>query len=303
MHSVETRAAAGEDPTTEGSSTDEMEQAEAGRHPLILALVPIGIVILATFAGLYISGRVAVGGGAPLFEVLGSADSSAVLLASSFLGMVAAALLAATLGGKPATEVSDSLIGGIKAMMPAMVILLLAWSLGDICGRLGTAEYVIEAVSGRLPAVLVPTTLFVVSALIAFSTGTSWGAMAILIPIAIPLAYQIPLAEGSPEAVAAGVLLGTVGAVLAGATFGDHCSPISDTTILSSMASGCHHIDHVRTQIPYALIAGGVAIVFGYLPSGFGLPPWPGLLLGGVLLALLPRFFKPVETAGPRRKP
>jgi len=269
-----------------GFSSDEV----VGRHPILLALVPIGLVIFATFTGLYLSGRSDAEVGAPLFEILGQADSSAVLMSASFLGVLAAAFMTVLVGKLQVSKVSGGLIDGMRSMMPAMVILTLAWSLGDVSGRLGTANFVIESVSGKLSPMLLPAALFVIASVTAFSTGTSWGAMAILIPISIPLAYQLPLEAGCLPHVADGILLGSVGAVLSGATFGDHCSPISDTTILSSMASGCKHIDHVNTQIPYALLAGVVAILFGYLPAGLGLPVWLTLPAGIIILFILPRY-------------
>jgi Na+/H+ antiporter NhaC len=296
MRKAETNALSGQDKSLdENAGLDESSAAMSSRRALTVALVPIALVIIATFIGLYLNGVHSLSAGAPLFAILGAADSSAVLLGSSFLGMLASAILAVSIGRVAVQDVSNGLIDGIKAMVPAMVILLLAWSLGEVTGRLDTAGYVIEAVSGNLKPSLLPATLFIISSLVAFSTGTSWGAMAIIIPIAIPLAHTLPLEAGSSAAIAEGVMLSSVGGVLAGAVFGDHCSPISDTTILSSMASGCRHIDHVSTQIPYALIAGGLAILFGYLPSGFGIPPWIGLLLAGSLIAVLPRWFKRID--------
>ncbi|MCB2212007.1 Na+/H+ antiporter NhaC family protein [bacterium] len=295
MLNTEKLALDGNDPSAEESGKT-MESAEAGKYGVLLALVPVGLVILTTFAGLYLSGRAGAGPDAALFEILGAADSAQVLLAASFFGMVSAAILAVYPGRLKVQAVSDALIDGVKAMMPAMVILLLAWSLGDITDRLGTAEYVIDAVSGNLAPAMLPMVVFLIAAVIAFSTGTSWGVMAILIPIAIPLAYEMASLGGHAGDPVHGVFYGTVGAVLAGATFGDHCSPISDTTILSSMASGCKHIEHVRTQIPYALLAAGVSIVFGYLPSGLGFSPWIGLVLGAALIVFLPKLLmKPVE--------
>jgi Na+/H+ antiporter NhaC len=295
MHKTEVSTLQDVDPSIEESGKT-LEGAEAGKHGILIALVPVGLVIATTIIGLYLSGRASSEPSSPLFSILGAADSSAVLLIASFFGMVSASVLAATLGRLKVTHVSDSLIEGVKAMMPAMVILLLAWSLGDITARLGTAQFVIDAVAGNLSPSLLPLSVFIIAGVVAFSTGTSWGVMAILIPIAIPLAYEMPRQVGMTGSILDSILFGTVGAVLAGATFGDHCSPISDTTILSSMASGCKHIDHVRTQIPYALLAAGTAILFGYLPSGFGLTPWIGLTLGAALLIIAPRFLmKPVQ--------
>jgi len=148
--------------------------------------------------------------------------------------------------------------------------------------RLYTTQYLYGLLGERIEAWLLPTVVFVLSAAVAFATGTSWGTMAILMPLVVPLAYQI--AGGSAES----VLAGSVGGVLAGAIFGDHCSPISDTTILSSQASGCDHMAHVNTQLPYALLVGGVSILLGTLPVGLGAPVWIMLPLGvAALVGLL----------------
>ncbi len=131
-----------------------------------------------------------------------------------------------------------------------------------------TAEYITQVTSGVLSPAIMPALTFITAAVVSFATGTSWGTMAILIPIVIPLTAQLLLNQGFETAINAQSFLATFGAVLSGSVFGDHCSPISDTTILSSMASGADHIDHVRTQIPYAVLVGVIAILSGYLPAG-----------------------------------
>jgi Na+/H+ antiporter NhaC len=136
-----------------------------------------------------------------------------------------------------------------------------------------------------MPVVLLPATVFLVAAAISFATGTSWGTMAILTPLAVPLALGAKI--GDP-----GIIAATVAAILGGAVFGDHCSPISDTTIMSSMASSCDHVDHVRTQLPYAFFGGSVAVFVGYLPgAAFGIPPWLLLCVGVVVVVVCARVF------------
>jgi Na+/H+ antiporter NhaC len=130
--------------------------------------------------------------------------------------------------------------------------------------------------------------VFVLASVIAFSTGTSWGTMAIVMPLAIPLAVKLTAFQaGMP---ASPVLVATVGAVLAGAIFGDHCSPISDTTIVSAFSSDCDVMAHVRTQLPYALTAAFLAIVLGYLPAGYGVSPFFLLAIGALACWLLVRY-------------
>jgi Na+/H+ antiporter NhaC len=154
--------------------------------------------------------------------------------------------------------------------------------------RLYTGEYLGKVLGGNLPAWLLPTVVFLLSSVVSFSTGTSWGTMGIVMPLAVPLAVGT-LGEAVTATEAAGdpVLLCTVGSVLAGSIFGDHCSPISDTTVLSSQASGCDHVAHVWTQMPYALLVAALSVVLGTLPASFGVSSWALLPLGVVLLAVV----------------
>ncbi len=189
-------------------------------------------------------------------------------------------------------ETVEAWYAGLKAMLFAMIILVLAWALSDITGVLHTAEYLVSVVGEALHPGVVPALIFLLAAATAFATGSSWGTMGILMPLVIPLSWAVLDASGQHSpAEHAHIIYSTASAVLAGSVWGDHCSPISDTTILSSMASGCDHIDHVRTQIPYALGVGLVGLLLGTLPTGFGFPWWASLLLGVAVLALGLRFF------------
>ena len=153
---------------------------------------------------------------------------------------------------------------------------------------LGTAQFLSQALSDSLPLGLIPAIVFVIAAAIAFATGTSWATMAILIPLVIPLTVSLGGAENFGVGGGYSILLGSISSVLAGAIFGDHCSPISDTTVLSSTASACDHVDHVRTQLPYALLVATVGLLIGDLGTAFGLPSWIALLGGvGALFAIL----------------
>jgi Na+/H+ antiporter NhaC len=174
-------------------------------------------------------------------------------------------------------------------------------------GGLGTGVYLAELLRGRLPVVLLPTVVFVLASGVAFATGTSWGTMGILMPLVVGVAYRL-LAESGPQpAVDQPLMLAAISGVLAGAIFGDHCSPISDTTVLSSAASGCNHMAHVWTQLPYALLVGAVAVVCGTLPSGWGWPVWScGLmLLAGSLLLVVVLYLlgRPVEPLARQEHP
>ncbi len=295
MRYAELDALADNDRTQSTGPEIKRPDTEAGPKSVWIAIIPIATVICTTFVALYVSGVNAAGENAPLFEIIGASDSSVALMSASFLGLLSAGIMAGLLGKLKIAKISEGLLDGLRSMIPAMVILLLAWSLGEVCDRVGTAEVVIHSVTGSLPPWLIPAAVFFIAAVTAFSTGTSWGTMAILLPIALPLAHQIPIASGLSEGAIHSILLGSVGAVLAGATFGDHCSPISDTTILSSMASGCNHIAHVRTQIPYAMMSGILAIIVGYVPTGFGVPFWISLPVGLLVVAGIPYLFKKTE--------
>jgi Na+/H+ antiporter NhaC len=185
----------------------------------------------------------------------------------------------------------DAMVNGMKAMLMAMVILVLAWGLGGVTEELGTGAYLASTISDTLPLAVLPVLVFFVAAVISFSTGTSWGTMAILFPVVIPLAVAMGAGVGFDGGEHYSILLGVISSVMAGSLFGDHCSPISDTTIMSSMASGCDHIDHVRTQLPYALAVGAVAMLIGDIPTSYGLHPAVSLPIGLVLLFLMLRFF------------
>lgn len=156
-------------------------------------------------------------------------------------------------------EITDVFMKGVGGLIPVAALMMLAFSIGDTCDALGTGPFVAQAVKSTLNPGLIPSVVFIVSCFIAFSTGTSWGTFAIMIPIAVPMINIIGLHPGI-----------MIAAVLGGGVFGDHCSPISDTTIISSMASATDHIDHVRTQLPYALMAGVLALFF-FLIFGFAL--------------------------------
>ena len=186
------------------------------------------------------------------------------------------------------SEGIEAWLGGAKSMVLAMIILTMAWAIGQVCTDLMTANYVIELTRNFLSPHYMPVVTFIIAALIGFATGTSWATMAILIPIVIPIAHELCQLAGLDAAISQSILLGTVGAVLSGSVFGDHSSPISDTTIMSSMSSAVDHIDHVKTQLPYAIVVAGVAILTGYLPAGFGWNIYASTSIGvAVLVGIL----------------
>ena len=179
----------------------------------------------------------------------------------------------------------------IRAMAVAFAILYLAWMIGAVCRDLGTAPFLTALIGDALDARLLPTLLFLLAGLVAFATGSSWSTMSILLPLVVGLAYSLGLPTelaATPAESGQLLMVMSIGSVLSGAIFGDHCSPISDTTVMSSIASASDHIDHVRTQAPYALVVMLVSVACGYLPAAYiGLSPWIGLALGAAALAVV----------------
>ena len=250
------------------------------------AALPVLTVIVVVLAGLYTTGRTSVGPDASLREVFAEADPFSTLLWGSMAGCLVAILISIVQRMLTVQECIDAWLGGMKAMMIAMIILTLAWSLGSVTEAIGTAQYLSLLLSDRISLELIPLIVFVTCAAMAFATGTSWGTMAIMLPVVIPLTISLGGVATYPGGDQMEILLGATASVLAGAIFGDHCSPISDTTVLSSTASACDHMDHVRTQLPYAVLVGLIGMVLGNVGTAYGLPPW-GALLGGVSLLFL----------------
>lgn len=192
-----------------------------------------------------------------VIAAIGQGSGSLSGLIAVIVAVLVASVFYATQRIFTLSETVDLIFKGIAGLMPIALLLMLAFAIGAVCKQLGTGPYVASIAADWVNPGLIPALIFMISCFIAFSTGTSWGTFAIMIPIAIPMAEQMAI----PDALA-------IGAALGGGIFGDHCSPISDTTILSSMAAATDHIDHVRTQIPYAILAGVMAVI-GYLLIGF----------------------------------
>lgn len=164
--------------------------------------------------------------------------------------------------GIPFKEVMNTLMDGIKGALPAVVLLALAYSVNGLSKTMGTANFIVSTTGSILTPALLPAVIYVISAIMAFATGSSWGTFAICMPIALPLAFTMTNGELTT------IVVAVFGAVAGGGVFGDHCSPLSDTTILSSMGAASDHLDHVKTQLPYALVCGALATV-AYLIVGF----------------------------------
>ncbi len=282
------------------SEGEALKPPEGTPNRAVNAVIPVLVLIGSVLAGLYATGVQSAGADASLREIIGGADSYAALMWGSLIGVIVAALLSLGQGILDLEQTVEAWYEGLKSMLFAMIILVLAWALSNITEVLMTADYLVSILGEWLPAGVVPAIIFVLAAATAFATGSSWGTMGILMPLVVPLAWAVLAKNGMTSPDHYHILYSSVSCVLAGAVWGDHCSPISDTTILSSMASGCDHIDHVRTQLPYAMSVGLVALLIGTLPTGFGLPWWVSLLVGGGLLVGIHRVFgTPIETASP----
>jgi len=273
-----------------GESPEEAREREpkAGKPQRALnAIVPVLVLVLGTFVGIYVTGAQGSEPDASLRDIIGNGDSYTAMIWASLLAVVVALLMTLAQGILTLLEIVDAWYAGVRSMLLAIIILVLAWALSGVNETLHTGDYLVSTLGETLAPQLIPALVFVLSAFTAFATGSRWGVMGIMMPLAIPLTWAVMAANGLTEGVAQlHILYAAVAAVMAGAVWGDHCSPISDTTILSSLASGCDHIDHVRTQLPYAVLVGAVAVVVGTLPAGYGAPWWIVLPLAAVLLLL-----------------
>lgn len=254
------------------------------------ALVPIAVVIVATAIGLWYHGKGQMSyeefQSARAWQVFSSADANIVLCWSSLLGSIVAVLMVISQRILTLTQSMEAWLGGVQSMLIAIIVLLFAWSLGSICKELHTADYLTGLLMGKLSPHLLPVITFILAAIISFATGTSYGTMGILTPLVVPITFSLCTAVHISGAELDLLLLGVVSSVLAGSIFGDHCSPISDTTIMSSMASSSDHVDHVKTQLPYALLVAVVGMIVGDIPTAYGFPVWASLLIGTVVLAV-----------------
>lgn len=222
-------------------------------------------------------------------KVLNEGSGSWPLMIGSSVGLLAAILLSLQAGLR--REIPDAALRTLRSMGIAIAILYLAWMLGQACAEVGTAEYLTVSLREMAYPMLLPMVLLLLSGAISFATGTSWGTMGILLPLVVGLSYQLGeqiQIGGVPGGMPLMIL--SIGAVLEGSIFGDHCSPISDTTVLSSVASASDHVDHVRTQAPYALLCLLVSGVAGYMPcAAFGLNPFLALAIGSCVLLVAMR--------------
>lgn len=272
------------------------------------AIIPIFILIFLCIVGFYFNGLGVLEGDElkkvkenPLSfyafrTTFGNADSSVVLFQSALFSAIIAIFMGIRRKIFDLKEAIETWIYGWKTMIFTIVLLLLAWSLSSIVKDLGTSKYIVSLLVGELPSFVLPSVIFLFASGISFAIGTSYGTMSILMPLAVPLAYAIAqLNQFDPDSLHHYMVI-NISCVLTGAIFGNHCSPISDNVILSSMSAKCDHMEHVRTQIPYALFICIISLITGYLPISLGFSVWIILPLNLVLIVILLRMIgKKVE--------
>lgn len=259
------------------------------RKSVWTALLPLAVLLGTFLGGLWVAG-----GGAGLWahdamaplrlsawrEVLSVADSIMLLALASAAALLAAVLMARCVARLSVAGVCRAIAGGARAALLPVTVLILAWALKRACDTLATGPYLAQLLAAGMWPPVFPMLVFLVACGCSLATGTSWGTMAILLPTALPVAFQL---DGAGLGTVTTV---TIAAVLDGAIFGDHCSPISDTTIMSAAAAGCSQVAHVQTQLPYAFVVALIASVVAYFPAGLGAANWVGML-GAMLLVVL----------------
>ncbi|MGI5893964.1 MAG: Na+/H+ antiporter NhaC family protein [Candidatus Merdivicinus sp.] len=240
--------------------TDQEQELPETKGRVYDLIVPVLALIIFSILAMLYTGGLFTGETSNLADAFGNCDSAASLVLGGFGGLLVAFLFLIPRKVIGFRAFMDCIGEGVKAMVPACIILTLAWTISGVCrDMLGTGIFVGEFVeSMKISLYIVPAIVFVVAALLSFSTGTAWGTFGILIPIVLTVMESM---AGTP------ILTVALAATLAGSVFGDHCSPISDTTILSSTGAGCDHIQHVSSQMPYALIT-AIASFCGYVAAG-----------------------------------
>lgn len=294
MLRAERRARQHNQPLAPGAQPMTGDAHQVPDHPDIaghwaVAALPVGLVIFGVLAGMHWDARnaeavIAARGEHAFFSrvywtaIFSNADGAKVMFLSSLAGSGLAFVFARTRkslrdGRRPLTlsAILRTWVSGITGFSYALLILVLAWAIKEMCQAVHTSDYLIGALESVLDPRFLPLLVFGLAAAVAFSIGTSWTTMALLLPTMLPVAHQM----GDIT-----LVILVAAAVLDGAIFGDHCSPISDTTVLSSIAASCDHIAHVRTQAPYAITTMCIAAVCGYLGSTLLYSTYVGLGLG-----------------------
>ncbi len=257
------------------------------------AVIPIITLVVGTIGGLFITGE-----GNSIQAIIESADSYKALLWGSLISVTAAIIMTLSRKLLEIDEMLEGMMEGMHTMFDGLLILVLAWALSALTVELGTADYLMSVFGETLNPYWLPAIVFILSALTAFATGSSWGTMGILMPLVVPLAWDIGNNTGLEYAMTAEIIYASVSSVLAGSVWGDHCSPISDTTILSSIATQCDHVEHVNTQLPYAMTVGVISVMSLIAIMVLGVPAWIIYPAGVVIIvAIIFQFGKTPDPA------
>lgn len=288
------RSPADREDYAEGAALDGRYWFNAVIPVLITVVVTLFLILLTGWQSLVEAGEWP----ASWLRTFGAGDSYLALVYGALCGLLTAVGLARVQGLLSWQASREAAFEGAKGVLTALAILWLAWALSAVTSRdLQAGAYLGQWLHGTVHVAWMPTLVFIIACLMAFATGTSWGTMGVMMPLVIPTCYAMLAREHSAVSPQDPILLAAIGSVLAGAIFGDHCSPISDTTVLSSQASGCNHVAHVATQLPYALLVGAVSIALGTVPVGWGAPVYPLLPCGMlVLVVALWIFGRPVTS-------
>ncbi|MDP0500057.1 MAG: Na+/H+ antiporter NhaC family protein [Verrucomicrobiota bacterium JB022] len=285
--------AAAERRAQEALARGEAQGAEeaAPSAPFATALIPL-VLLVGGIMGLFYFWEAR-----PLWPVtlrkvalsFSSGDGAMILVLGTLPGLIAAYLLYPRRPGEPGPL--NVFLRGARDMAAPLLILAAAWIIGSVIGALDAADAIAQLLQGNLPINYLPLAVFLVGAFISFSTGSAWGTMALLMPLALPAVFALEMP--APCAPLGTILAGVVGAVFGGAVFGDHCSPFSDTTIMASIACEVEPVEHVRTQMPYAFIGAAIASLVGYWPLGLGWTNiWGSLAAMAAIVLALPFIFR-----------
>jgi Na+/H+ antiporter NhaC len=311
MHKFETHARQRDTEeyleTTHSAEEDELQSLtpdEQTPKRAFNGVIPILVLIIGTIAGLYYTGKDAVnwddatlGFFRKVSMVIGAANSYLALLWASMCSLAVAVLLTLSQRLLTLEKTMSAMLKGFKFMLNAFMILVLAWSLAELTAELHTANFITNnLINLHVPPFVIPAITFIIAGAVAFSTGSSWSTMAIVYPIMLPATWLLCKETNMDYDASLSIFHNVVSCVLAGAILGDHCSPISDTTILSSLASSCNHINHVKTQMPYALTVAAISLIVGTLPAAFGIPFYITLPVSVVIIWIIVSFIgKKVE--------
>jgi len=302
MQKAQARAKAGkvESSSWTSSSSDELANLNVSERGLVMDLViPVSLLIVFSIAAMLLYGGfwsnadiVDLPLGTRIFLAFGDTEAGPALALGGFISLIAAFVMYVPRKIISYKEFFASVTDGVKSMVPALMVLTLAWSIAGVCRNLLSTDVFVASLveQSNLPVIFIPVIMFIVACLLSFSIGTSWGTFGILIPITIEVT----------NVVAPWLTITALSAVLAGSVFGNHCSPIGDTSILSSTGSQCNLIDHIATQMPYGVTVAVVSVI-GYVIAGITAPKGYAVSVGitlsvsvallTVILLTAPRFF------------